>query len=145
MILLFETIKNAILRPGRRLRFAAAGGINTVFGMSLFPALLWMSPWLYRNYIAGLIISQTICTILAFIIHKFVVFRTKSENVLQEFWKFVSFYLVNYAVNIATLPILVTQFRISPIIAQIGFSLAVFVGGYFWHSYITFRSKPEVT
>ncbi len=127
----------------RRLRFILAGGLNTAIGLSFFPVILWISPWLYKNYMVGLILSQITCTIIAFAIHKFLVFRTGRVNVLREFYAFASFYLFNYAVNIAALPALVGGLGMSPIIAQVGFSVIVVVGSYFWHSHVTFKSSTR--
>jgi putative flippase GtrA len=142
-----KALKRGVQQHQHRLRFLAAGSINTVIGVSLFPAIVWLSPWLYRNYMIALVLSQVVCTTIAFGLYKLLVFRTGNGSLLREFYRFVSFYLFNYAANIAALPALVKGLGISPIIAQVGFSLVLIVGSYFWHSHVTFKvgvEKPGV-
>lgn len=124
------------------LRFLIAGGINTAFGLSLYPALLWASPWLRLHYLIALGIAQVISLTFAFTVYKSFVFRGKS-NPLREVSAFISFYGVNYAVNWAALPFLVEVVHIPPVIAQIGFTIVLIVGSYFWHSKVTFRSLDQ--
>jgi putative flippase GtrA len=142
--LTLSALKRGVQQHERRLRFLAAGGINTVLGLSFFPAIVWISPWLYRHYMVALIISQVVCTTIAFAIYKLLVFKTGNGSLLREFYVFVSFYLFNYAMNIAALPALVSALRISPIVAQFGFSVVLIVGSYFWHSHVTFKTTAEV-
>jgi putative flippase GtrA len=129
-------------RAGRPLRFLIAGGVNTLFGLSIFPALLWISPWLHTHYMVGLGIAQVTSLIFAFGTYKLTVFRTRA-NVAREFATFASFHLVNYALNWLALPLLVEAGGISPIVAQMGFVLLVMVGSYFWHSRVTFRGRSQ--
>jgi putative flippase GtrA len=136
-------LKAGLARHAQRLRFLAAGAVNTALGLTFFPALLWFSPWLYRNYMIALIISQVFCTIFAFIIYKFGVFSAGSRSLVREFFAFVSFYLFNYAINIIALPFLVKGLGMSPIIAQFGFTVALIIGSYFWHSRVTFSPGKE--
>ena len=124
----------------RSLRFLVAGGINTVFGLAFYPLLLWSVPLLRTHYLAALAISQAVCLCFAFMTYKLGVFRTRG-NVAREFGTFSSFYLFNYAANWAALPLLVELGRVPPVIAQIGFTIVLVVGSFFWHSRVTFRSS----
>ena len=131
------------LRDGERpVRFVLAGAFNTIFGLALFPAMLWLSPYLHQHYMVGLILSQAVCTICAFFIYKLGVFRTQA-NIVREFWVFSSFYYATYALNLVALPALVVGAEIPPIPAQLGFSFATMVGSYFWHSLVTFRTTDR--
>ena len=111
-------------------------------GLAFYPLLLWSVPILHTHYMIALGISQAICLCFAFIIYKLGVFRTRG-NLAREFAKFASFYLINYALNWLALPLLVEAGGVPPIIAQVGFSLLVMVGSYFWHSRLTFREIAE--
>ncbi|AZI35459.1 hypothetical protein NT2_09_00510 [Caenibius tardaugens NBRC 16725] len=124
----------------RPLRFLVAGGINTVLGLSFYPVLLWAVPLMRAHYMVALGIAQVVCLCFAFTLHKFAVFRTRG-HIVREFAHFASFYLFNYAVNWAALPLLVEGAAIPPAIAQTGFTLALIVGSYFWHSRVTFRPR----
>ena len=125
---------------GQPLRFLIAGGINTVFGLSFYPLLLWSVPQLHRQYMLGLVIAQGVSLSFAFTVYKLTVFRTRGA-LLREFSRFLPFYLVNYAINWATLPLLVRGAGLDPIVAQFGFTVVLIVGSYLWHSRVTFRPK----
>lgn len=129
-------------RKERPLRFALAGAANTAFGLAFYPALVWMVPYFRVHYLIALGISQAVCLCFAFATYKLGVFRTRG-NLIREFGAFSSFYLANFAANWAALPLLVEIGRISPMVAQLGFSAIIMVGSYFWHSYVTFASAEK--
>ena len=141
---LIQVAQRRWLSNGTQIRFVIAGGVNTLFGLAVYPLLLWASPTLHTNYMIGLVISQALSLCFAFAVYKFTVFRTRAGSV-GEFSRFLPFYLANYAVNWLALPLLVRGARVDPIIAQLAFSIALMASSYFWHSRITFRpskSKP---
>jgi putative flippase GtrA len=123
-----------------KVRFLAAGGVNTAFGLAIFPVLMWTLGPRGLHYMIALLISQITSVTLAYTTQKFLVFRTKG-NYLPEFGRFILFYLSYCVVNLAALPFLVEVAHVRPIIAQFCFSLMVIVTSYFWHSRITF--KPQ--
>lgn len=139
---MIASLKARAARSGKPLRFLVAGGVNTLFGFAIYPLLLWSSAWLHRHYLVGLAIAQAISLAFAFTLYKLTVFRTEA-NVLNELWKFLSFYLVNYALNWVALPVIVEVVGLSPIVAQIGFTIALVIGSYFWHSRVTFRPRDS--
>ncbi len=132
-----DGVRALLLRNGRPLRFAMAGVINTIFGLAIYPALLWSSGALRGHYMIALGIAQVTSLLFAFAIYKLGVFRTRA-NVMREFGTFVPFYLINYAANWIALPLLVEWASIPPIVAQLSFSLILMIGSYFWHSRLTF-------
>lgn len=138
-----RTLERLTGRSGQPLRFLIVGGINTVVGLAAYPLLLWRVPWFHVHYFLGLLLVQFLCLVFAFITHKYGTFRARG-NVLHEFAKFSSFYLVNYAANWVALPALVEFGEINPIIAQVAFALIVVVGSYFWHSRVSFKSAKQV-
>lgn len=126
------------LRGGERpLRFLVAGGINTGFGLAIYPLLLWSSEWLNEHYMVALLIAQSLSVVFAFSTYRIGVFQEKGE-IFRQFSLFSSYYLFNYVANWIALPLLVELGGISPVIAQIGFTLVLVVGSYFWHSRVTF-------
>jgi putative flippase GtrA len=124
----------------RPLRFLIAGGLNTLFGLALYPLLLWSVPALHHHYMIALLIAQAVCLCFAFVTYKLGVFRTQGR-LLQEFAAFASYYLFNYALNWGALPLLVEAGGLSPIAAQMGFSLLLIAGSWFWHSRVTFKDR----
>ncbi len=128
---------------GRRpLRFIAAGAANTVFGLGIYPLLLWAVPVLHTHYMLALGIAQAVSLCFAFATYKLGVFRTRG-NLLREFGTFSSFYLVNYAANWVVLPLLVELGGARPVIAQLGFAIVLIVTSWFWHSRVTFRDSGK--
>ncbi len=128
----------AALAGRRPVRFIIAGAANTALGLALYPVLLWAVPHLRTHYLVALGIAQVVCLAFAFATHKFGVFRTRG-NLARELAAFAGFYLVNYAANWAALPLLVELGGVSPVSAQVGFTLAAIAGSWFWHSRVTFR------
>ena len=122
----------------RPLRFLIAGAINTAFGLTLYPLLLWAFPTFRTHYMVALGIAQAVCLCFAFVTHKFGVFRTRG-NVLREFSAFASFYLVNYSANWLALPLMVEAGGIHPVVAQLFFTVVLIFASWFWHSRVTFR------
>ena len=122
----------------RPVRFLIAGGVNTAFGLAIYPLLLWGVPMLRTHYMVALGVAQAVSLCFAFATHKLGVFRTRG-NWLREFATFASFYLANYAANWVALPLLVEVAGLPPVIAQTGFTVLLIVGSWFWHSRVTFR------
>lgn len=123
----------------RHLRFILAGVLNTILGVGLYPVLLWSFDFFREHYMVALGVNQIVCLIFAFGVQKFAVFQTQG-NVLVEFPKFASFYLLIHVVNWATLPLLVEAGKFDPAIVQLAFTLVVVIGSYLWHRRITFRT-----
>lgn len=135
-----RTLRQRLDASERPLRFLVAGGINTGFGLAIFPLLLWSSDWLRDHYMVALLIAQSISVSFAFVTYRFGVFRDKGE-IVRQFGIFSSFYLFNYIANWVALPFLVEVASIPPVIAQLGFTIILIVGSYFWHSRVTFRKR----
>jgi putative flippase GtrA len=132
----------AAVAQRRPLRFLMAGAANTAFGLAIYPALLWSVPAFRTHYLVALGIAQAVSLCFAFTTYKLGVFRTRG-NILREFATFASFYLFNYAANWVALPALVELAQVPPVIAQLGFTVALIAGSWFWHSRVTFRTSAE--
>lgn len=137
-------IRGALSRATRStpFRFLLAGAMNTAFGLSIYPLLLWGIPMLRTHYLVALGIAQIISILFAYASYKVSVFRTRA-NVMREFGVFSSFYLVVCGANWLALPLLVEVAHVPPIIAQLGFSLVLMVVSYFWHSRVTFKPMKD--
>lgn len=139
---MFQAARTRFFESGKPFRFVLAGGLNTVFGLSIYPIILLSLPYFKEHYLIALLIAQALSLCFAFVTYKFTVFRTK-HGALREFGRFVPFYLISYAINFAVLPILVGVVGLDPVVAQVGFSLIMMVGSYFWHNNITFTSSGK--
>ena len=123
----------------RPVRFVLAGAVNTAFGLAIYPTLLWSVPAFHTHYLIALGIAQVVSTLFAYSTYKLAVFRTRA-GLVREAGLFGSFYVATSLLNWLALPVLVELVRLPPIVAQLGFSLALMVLSYFWHSRVTFRS-----
>jgi putative flippase GtrA len=120
------------------MRYLVAAGLNTAFGFAIYPILLWTFPLLQKHYLIALMIAQATSLCFAYANYKLGVFQTRGRYA-REITAFASFYLVNYAANWIALPAMVEFGHVSPIIAQLIFSVFILAGSYFWHSRITFK------
>ncbi|CAA9495472.1 MAG: hypothetical protein AVDCRST_MAG39-967 [uncultured Sphingomonadaceae bacterium] len=130
-------LRARLARGGRPLRFLVAGAANTAFGLAIYPALVWSSDWFYEHYMVALVLAQAMAVLFAFTTYR-IAFGAK-EGRARQFGLFTSFYLFNYVLNWLALPLLVEVGGIPPVAAQLGFTLLLIVGSYFWHSRVTFR------
>lgn len=130
-----------VARGGKPLRFLMVGGLNTAFGLTIYPVLLWSVPWLRIHYMVALLMAQAVATLFAFTTYKLLVFQTQGRTG-RELVRFLVFYLANYAVNWAALPLLVEVAHLPPIIAQVGFTFTLAVLSWFWHNRVTFAAMP---
>jgi putative flippase GtrA len=122
-----------------KVRFVLAGGLNTVFGLSVYPALYFLLAPLRLHYLIVLGIAQIVCVTLSFLTNKFLVFRTFG-NYYRESLRFVLFHLAYFLVNLTVLPVLVEVVGIGPVWGQTLFAVMVIITSYFWHSNVTFAS-----
>lgn len=125
----------AVSRP---VRFAVAGGLNTLFGLAIYPLLLFTVPILRDRYMLALVIAQALSLCFAFVTYKLGVFRTRG-NLVREFGAFSGYYLLNFLANWLALPVMVEAAHIPPVPAQLFFTLILIIGSWFWHHRITFR------
>jgi putative flippase GtrA len=126
---------NSVRRP---FRYLVAAGMNTAFGLAIYPALLWAVPWLRVHYLVGLFLAQGLSLCFAYASYKLGVFQTRG-GYAREITAFLSFYGVNFVANWVALPALVELGHFPPIIAQLMFSAVIMITSYFWHSKVTFR------
>jgi putative flippase GtrA len=140
-------LQNFLARPRNlanqhqiKIRFLLVGALNTVVGLTIFPALYFLVIPLQIHYLLILVISQTICVSFSFMTSKLLVFRT-SGNYLRESAKFITFHLILFLLNLAVLPALIQFANMHPIWAQMLFTILVIVSSFFWHSNITFSSS----
>lgn len=133
-------IKNFYNKNKLKTKFLVAGGINTLFGLGLFPLVYILFKSYNFHYLIILCISQSICIIFSYMTNKFFVFQTKG-NYLNEFFKFSSFYVIYFLLNLFTLPIMVELLKMGPILSQALFSILIIVSSFFWHSKLSFSKN----
>lgn len=132
------------LSPGQqeKIRFLVVGGVNTLFGLGLYPFLYFIlgSEKGPLGYLQLLIISQIICVSISYLGNKFFVFRVKKIS-LTEYGRFWFYHLMMISLNLMALPIIVQGLAVNPMIGQTLFSILVIITSYIWHKRITFTRK----
>lgn len=121
----------------KKLLFLGAGGFNLAFSIVFYAFLVSGEIIPKIDYLISLLISQIVCTFLAFFIHKYIVFQSRGSFWL-EFIKFSSLYIFIYVVNWIVLPVSVEFFAADPLIAQSAFTLFSVLLSYFWHNSVSF-------
>ena len=129
-----------IAKHRRKIDYLVVGGINTVIGLSAFPALYFLTKSYQLHYMVVLAISQVFCVTGAFFTNKYLVFRTQGNH-LSEYLKFSAFYSAYFVINLIVMPILVEFAGMNPVKSQILISIGIIISSYFWHSKITFAPK----
>jgi putative flippase GtrA len=129
------------LLDDERVRFVIVGGFNTVFGYLLF-ALFQLTTGPYLGYFFSLYASFLVASIVAFLLHRRHTFKVHGTgNILVDFLRFISVYVVALTLNSIALPLLVEGADMSPLIAQAIIVIVTTVTSYFGHKYFSFRRK----
>ena len=137
-----KALRNYVGHHEKKVRFLIAGCVNTLVGLSVYPILFILLKPIGFGYMEVLFLAQLICITFSFISNKYFVFKTKG-NIKKEYVKFFMFYGFYLAVNVICLPVMVEVIKITPIVAQTLFSIAIIVTSYFWHNFITFKQPKE--
>lgn len=127
-------------------RYLLIGGFNTIFGYCLFALLNWAFSGLGTyNYMYASVLSTLISISLAFLLYKWLVFRTKG-NYLVEWVRFFGVYGASLLFTFSGLPILVTILRRNlqkpehaPYIANAILTVIIVLFSFFGHKRISFR------
>ncbi|OYX72146.1 MAG: hypothetical protein B7Y95_11330 [Rhizobiales bacterium 32-66-11] len=138
-IVLAQRLRGLLIEHETKVRYLFAGGLNTAFGLAVFPALIWAIGD-KAHYMVSLVVAQILSITFAYATNKFLVFRTKG-NVLREFGRFISYHAISFWVILGAFPLLVEIGNIPPIYAQAGLILGMIATSYLWHSRISFRLR----
>lgn len=123
-------------RLPQAVRYVIAGGYNTAFGFVSFALLqLWLGAQMH--YLAVLALNFFIAAANAFLVLKYLVFRTRG-NLLREYARCTASYLVLLAVNMLLLKLLVDGAGVWVIPAQFYCTVFIAVAGYVLHKRFSF-------
>jgi putative flippase GtrA len=132
------------------MRFLIVGGWNTIFGYLVFVLLETLfSKILFPRYVAymsAMVIGQIIAVINAFIFHRHFTFRsdTRGRELLKEFFRFTTTYIITFVLSLIFLPILVEVFNIIPKIAGAILTFIMTVVSYIGHSQFSFKKRGDI-
>ena len=116
------------------LRFLAVGGINTIFGYSLYAVLVWL---MLPPQIA-LLLSTILGVLFNFATYGRVAFDRRLG--WASFFRFVAVYAVLYGINVVLLRVLLNMGQ-SPYIAQLILLIPMTGGAFLAQRYFVFRSR----
>jgi len=125
-----------------QIKYLAIGAVNTLIGLLIYPLVYWLFVPENLDYLGALIISNLLSVLIAYLNMKKRVFRT-SGDWAGELTRFASFHGIVFLVNLVSLPLLVENLGLFPIIAQTIFSIFIIVAGYFWHTRISFKNYEK--
>lgn len=129
-----------------RVRFLIVGGFNTFFGYALFIGFELTLGHLIGGWIGDLVslyAAYAVATVVAFVLHRHFTYRvTGTGNVVVDYLRFVSVYLVAIAINTVALPLLTEFAGIPAILAQGLIVVVTTLVSYFGHKWFSFRRKP---
>jgi putative flippase GtrA len=132
-----------------QVKFVAVGIWNTIFGYSVFLGLDTLGSTVFRRpylaYMTAMVLSNVIAIINAFVLHKYVTFKSAADGrkILIEFFKFCTTYLLTFLLSIVLLPVLVELGNLPPKIAAGFVIIACTVISYLGHSRFSFRPLSE--
>jgi putative flippase GtrA len=139
--------KDAILRQQIKVKFVIVGIWNTLFGYLAFVGLDSLFGWLFSRRYMAYLVASLLANILAitnaYIFHKFVTFQSeiKGKEILSEFARFFSTYIVTIILALILLPLFVEVLSLDPkIAAAMIIPITVFVS-YFGHSRFSFNER----
>ena len=129
-----------------RVRFLIVGGFNTLFGYALFILFERTIGQLIDGWLGDLVslyAAYAVATVVAFVLHRHFTYRVSGTgNVIIDYLRFVSVYLVALAINTVALPLLVEFAHLEAIVAQGLIVVITTLVSYFGHKLFSFRRKP---
>lgn len=129
--------------------FVAVGIWNTIFGYAVFLGLDTLGSAVFQKryvaYMTAMVLSNVIAIINAFVLHKYVTFRSaiRGRKMIIEFLKFCTTYLVTFFLSIILLPLLVELGNAPPKIAAGVVIIICTLISYLGHSRFSFRPLPR--
>lgn len=123
-----------------KLRFVVVGGFNTVLGFGAF-ALIQFLIGAWVGEVLVLVLAHISVSSIAFILHRRITFRVDG-NVVIDFLRFQSVYIIPIGINLVILPLLVRLAGMNVYLAQGIITVVTVVVSYFGHKYFSFRRKP---
>ena len=123
----------------RKIRFLIAGGWNTIFGYASFAGLYWLLS--HKVHYLVILTGVTVINItMAFLTHKFFVFRTRG-NYLKEYLRYYIVYAAPTGIGFIGLPFCIEVLRLNAYVAQLLIMGITVVMSYFGHKHVTFKVR----
>lgn len=123
-----------------KIRFLLVGGFNTAVGFGAFTLIQFLSNGALHEVVV-LLFAHGVASSIAFVLHRRVVFRV-SGQILLDYLRFQSVYILPLSINAIVLPVLVRVAGMNVYLAQLLFTVVSVIISYVGHKYFSFRRKP---
>ncbi len=121
------------------LRFLVVGAFNTLLGFGAFALIQFLiGAWI--GEVLVLVLAHLSVSTIAFFLHRRITFRAHG-NLLIDFVRFQSVYIIPVGINLVVLPLLVRVAGMNVYLAQGIITIFSVVVSYFGHKYFSFRRK----
>jgi putative flippase GtrA len=133
-----------------KIKFLFVGGWNTLFGFLAFVILYKIAGKIFKvdyfAYTSAQILGSILAILNAYIFHKYVTFesKTKGRNMIIEFFKFSTTYIVLFFVSLALMPFFVEVLKIQPILSSVCLNIITITTSYFGHSRFSFKKSHKI-
>ena len=115
------------------------GGFNTLLGFGAFVLIQFLvGAWI--GEVLVLLLAHLSASSIAFVTHRRITFRVDG-NLVIDFVRFQSVYLIPIGINIVVLPLLVRVGGMNVYLAQGLITVVTVFVSYFGHKYFSFRRK----
>jgi putative flippase GtrA len=142
---LLKKLIQSVITPRSFSRFAFIGMINTTAGVGLYPLINWLT----NNTIDPnvlLVISYVLCTLSAFLLHRFFTFQSRGSY-HEEIFKYVilssATFVVNYVLLNLAMKYLAMSANFAQVIISTVLSAALMIANYFGLNYLVFKPTPH--
>lgn len=123
----------------QRARFLMVGAVNTLVGYGLFVGFeYFVFGSVQFGYSISLVASYAISIVVAFVLYRRFVFIVE-KNVLRDFVRFVSVYLVSIVLNLVILGLFIEILGVVSYLAQAISLVVTTVLSYLGHRFFSFR------
>lgn len=120
-----------------KIRFLVVGGFNTFVGFGAFAVIQFLSNGALHE-VVSLLVAHLVASSIAFVLHRKVVFRV-SGQILIDYVRFQSVYVIPLSINVVVLPLLVRVGGVNVYLAQLLFTVVSVIVSYVGHKYFSFR------
>ena len=133
-------------------RYAASGGGNTLLGLVIYyisfkyifhEQVFYFGFFAFKGHIAALILSFCITFPVGFFMSKYIVFSDSNMKGHVQLFRYLMICLFNLALNYLLLKILVEEFHVYAVGAQVLTIMVVVLFSYIAQRNFSFRASPE--
>jgi putative flippase GtrA len=120
-----------------KLRYLVTGGVNTAFAYGMF-ALSYYVLAAHVHYMFTLVSTTVLNITVAYVNHKFFVFRTRG-NYLREYLRYYVVYAAPIALGFVVFPLGIEVLHLNAYLTQALNTVVTVVLSYLGHKHISFR------